>query len=151
MIWIGSISVWVLNTFILSAAGDGAWRFAVLDCFALIYFYVRWSSPEAQHRQFHFLLMWSYLATTLFYAYQFWISSFTTSALGMSGWWHQLLSNILFVCELLLISVYALLFRRAKRNKAKYRSDVDRWFKKAGSFKDAMKGAKSNDVNNRKR
>ena len=27
---------------------DGVWKYALLDLFALFYFYVRWASPEAQ-------------------------------------------------------------------------------------------------------
>ena len=151
LIWLGSFTIWFLNNVLLLIEEDGVWRYAVLDCFALIYFYVRWSSPEAQHRQFHFLLMWSYLATTLFYAYQFWISSFATNAFGMSPWWHQLISNILFACELLLITLYAFLFRRAKKDTAKYRSDVESWFKKADEVKKAVKGFKRGAPENRKR
>ena len=37
---------------------------AVLDLFALAYFFRKWSEPNAQHRQFHFLMMLSYLTST---------------------------------------------------------------------------------------
>lgn len=116
----------------------GIWRYAVLDLFALVYFYIRWSSPEAQHRQFHFLLMWSYGFTTAFYAYQFFVSQLAPEMFAGLQWSYQLASNILFECELLLIFTYSLLRRRAQKDKAQYRSDVAGWFQKAGALKRAI-------------
>ncbi|MEM8935739.1 MAG: hypothetical protein AAGC77_04970 [Pseudomonadota bacterium] len=115
------------------------WPYAVLDSFALLYFYVRWSSPEAQHRQFHLILMWSYLVSTSFYVFQLWVVSISTSPFGMSPWAFQLISNILFGCELLLIFSYSILRRYAKANRMKYRSDVEDWFEKAGEMKRAVR------------
>jgi len=134
LIWFGSILLW-FSSEVWNAPHAGVWRFVILDLFALIYFYVRWSSPEAQHRQFHFLLMCSYLITTAFYAYQYWVSSFVQDAFGVSPWWYQLSSNVLFEAELLLIFVYALLFRRAKRDRVKYRKDYEGWLTHVGAAK----------------
>lgn len=120
----------------------GVWRYAILNVVALTYFYLRWSAPSPQHQKLHFLLMWSYLITTFFYVYQLWITYVTTDAFGISSWWYQLVSNILFEAVLLLIFVYALLYKYAQRNKARYRANVDRMFTKAGEIKDKMKKRK---------
>jgi hypothetical protein len=73
--------------------------------------------------------------TTAFYAYEMAVNAFLRGAFGMTPWWFQLISNILFEVELLFILGYALLFRRAKANRKKYYSDVDGWFAKAGAAK----------------
>lgn len=136
-LWIASVlSYFMPNVWGVSQAG--LWRYAVINFIALIYFYIRWSAQNAQHRTFHFLLMWVYLTTTLFYAYKIWVTSFTDDAFGISGWWYQFLSNILFASVLLLIIGYAIIYRRAQRNKKKYRADVKRGFEKAGTLKENL-------------
>ena len=107
--------------------GDGVWRYAVLDLFALAYFYQKWTSQGAQHRQFHFLMMLSYLASTSFYAFRGAVSALPIDAFGMSEWTYELISNILFELELAFIVVYSLLFRRARADKRKFRADVEDW------------------------
>ena len=116
------------------------WRYALLELFALGYFYLQWSAHDAQHRQFHFLLMCSYLITTAFYGYQIAVRSMMVEAFAMTGWWFQLISNVLFEAELLLIIGYALLFRKARAGRRKYYDDVDSWFAKAGAVKRGMSG-----------
>lgn len=123
----GSILFWLI--------GHGVWRYAVLEVFGLIYFYLRWSAPDAQHRQFHFLLMCTFMTTTAFYAYRLAVQPMMPSAFAMAPWHYQLLHNVIFVFELLLVTVYALLYRRAKANKQKYYADVDGWFAKADEMK----------------
>ena len=89
--------------------------------------------------------MCSYLTTSAFYAYEMAVNTFLNGAFGMTPWWFQFLSNILFEFELLLIIGYSLLFRRARADRKKYYADVDRWFAKAGSIKrgvaDAVRAA----------
>jgi hypothetical protein len=52
-------------------------------------------------------------------------------AFAMSGWHYQLLHNVIFVVELLLVVVYSLARRRARADRVKYNADVDSFFKKA--------------------
>lgn len=128
LLWAASLVIW-------SFSRDYVWGYAALNFFALIYFYQRWSAPDAQHRQFHFLMMCCYMTDTAFYGYQQFISVIVPEAFGMSMWWYKLANNVIFECELALVIVYALLFRRAKADTAKWRSDVDGWFAKAGDFR----------------
>lgn len=79
--------------------------------------------------------MCSYLITTAFYAYEMAVSSFLKGAIGLSPWWFQFASNILFEFELVLIISYAILFRRARADRRKYYDDVDRWFTTAGAWR----------------
>ncbi|MEE2692761.1 MAG: hypothetical protein VX640_14600 [Pseudomonadota bacterium] len=124
--------------YFLGRGATPAWQFATIDLLALIYFYRRWSAPSPQHRQFHFLLMCSYLITTAFYAYQIALKRFAPEALMMSGWWFELFSNILYEAELIGITVYALLFRRAKADRRKFRADVNRWFDGMSAMKQSL-------------
>lgn len=107
--------------------GDGVWRYAVLDLFALAYFFQKWASRNAQHRQFHFLMMLSYLASTSFYAFRAAVAALPIDAFGMSEWTYELISNILFELELAFIVVYSVLFRRARADRRKFRADVEAW------------------------
>jgi hypothetical protein len=116
----------------------GAWRYAVLDLFALAYFYQKWSAPEVQHRQFHFLMMLSYLTSTSFFAFRSAVVALPIDAFGMSEWWYELISNILFELELLFIIIYAMLFRRARADRRKFRVDTARWIEKAAEMRRAI-------------
>jgi hypothetical protein len=120
--------------------GDGVWRYAVLDLFALAYFFQKWSSQAAQHRQFHFLMMLSYLASTSFYAFRGAVSALPIDAFGMSEWTYELISNILFELELAFIVVYSLLFRRARADKRRFRAEVENWFARLKGRRDDTNG-----------
>ncbi len=74
--------------------------------------------------------MCCFLATSSYYAFQLFVNGFVPQAALMSPWWYQLLSNILTALQMVLVAVYGLLFRRAQRDKAKWRNDVDSWFSK---------------------
>lgn len=125
LIYVASILMWA------SAPEGGVWRYAVLDLFALAYFFQKWSARDAQHRQFHFLMMVSYLASTAFYAFRGAVEAFPVDAFGMSVWWYALASNFLFALELAFIIAYALLHRRARADRRKFRSEVEQWFARA--------------------
>ncbi len=118
-----------------TGADGGVWRYAVLDLFALAYFYGKWAAPEVQHRQFHFLMMLSYLTSTTFFAYRGGVALLPIDAFGMSEWWYALISNILFELELIFIVAYALLFRRAKADRRKFRTDSARWLEQVSDAK----------------
>ena len=124
LIYVASMLVWA------TGMEGGAWRYAVLDLFALVYFYGKWSAPDVQHRQFHFLMMLSYLASTSFYAFRSAVAVLPVDAFGMSPWWYQLISNMLFELELIFIVLYAYLYRRARADKKKFRSDAEQWLAK---------------------
>ncbi len=121
LVWIGSNIVW------LAGPVGAVWKYAIIDGVALMYFYRRWVEPATQHRQLHFLLMCSYLATTGHYTVQLVAKQVLPDAFGMSGWWFQLISNVMFAGELLLVTVYALLRRKAKQDRRKWRADTERW------------------------
>jgi len=116
-------------------ADGGIWRYAALDLFALAYFYGKWSSPEPKHRQFHFLMMLSYLTSTTFFAYRGAIAALPMDAFGMSEFWYELISNILFELELIFIVAYSFLFRRAKADRRKFRTDSARWLEQVSDAK----------------
>lgn len=121
LVWVGSNIVW------LAGPVGAVWKYPIIDGLALIYFYRRWAEPTTQHRQLHFLLMCSYLATTGHYTVQLFARQLIPGAFGMSGWWFQLMSNLLFAGEVLLVTVYALLRRKAKLDPRKWRADTERW------------------------
>lgn len=115
------------------------WGYASLNFLALLYFYYRWSAPDAQHRQFHYLMMCCAMINAGFYAYQNVVSLVAPGAFGMSIWWYKLIDNILFEALLVLIFIYGMLFRRAKADTAKWRSDVDGWFERAGNMRRGLR------------
>lgn len=121
-----------------SSPDGGVWRYAVLDLLALAYFFRKWSAPDAQHRQFHFLMMLSYLASTSFFAFRGAVAAFPIDAFGMSEWWYALISNILFELELLFILVYALLHRRARADRQRFRADMREWFDRAARMRQSL-------------
>ena len=129
LIFVASMLLWAANK------DGGVWRYAVLDLFALAYFFQNWVAPNAQHRQFHFLMMLSYLASTSFYAFRGAISAFPIDALGMTEWWYELISNVLFELELIFIAAYAFLYRRARADKRKFRTEVASWFERAAKIR----------------
>lgn len=122
--WLATMVLYV------TAEGLGLWRYLPVELATLGYFFWRWSARNAQHRQFHFILMCGVFAYNAYYFFQLAARPFAPNAFAMTPWWYQLFSNIMFVVEMLFITAYAILFRRAKRDKAKWRSDVDRWFSK---------------------
>jgi hypothetical protein len=113
--------------------GRGVWRYALLELFALGYFFLRWSARRAQHKQFHFLMLGCYVTTTAFYSYQLALQPFMPDAFAMSGWHYQLLHNSIFVAQLMLVILYGVLYRRAHADRGKYYAEVDSWFGKAGA------------------
>lgn len=121
-----------LATMVLYVVGEGlgVWRYLPVEIATLLYFYWRWSARDAQHRQLHFILMCCFLAQNAYYFFQLAIRPFAPHAFAMSPWWYQLFSNCLFVGELLLIAAYGVLHRRARRDRGKWKTDVDRWFTK---------------------
>jgi len=135
LIYLASMAFWLVG-------GNGhIWRYAALDLFALAYFYLKWSARDAQHRQFHFLMMLSYLASTGFYAFRTAVDIFPGEFFGMSRWWYELISNLLFELELILIIVYALLHRRARADRRQFRQDAARWADKVAKAKrDILRG-----------
>ncbi len=84
--------------------------------------------------------MCSYLITTAFYSYQVALYRYAPEALLMSGWWFELFSNILYEAELVGITIYSLLFRRAKTDRRRFQSDVDRWFDGMSAMRRAISG-----------
>jgi len=128
LIWVASLVIW-------SFSRDYVWGYAALNFLALLYFYQRWSAPDAQHRQFHFLMMCCFMTNTAFYCYQQVVAVVAPGAFGMSMFWYKLAGNVIYEVELALVFIYALLFRRAKADTAKWRGDVNGWFAKAGDFR----------------
>lgn len=129
LIYAASMLIWAVDSH------GGIWRYAALDLFALAYFFQKWSAPDAQHRQFHFLMMLSYLASTSFFAFRSAVNTFSFDFFGMSQWWYELISNLLFELELAFIFLYALLHRRARADRRKFRSEVEQWFARAAKGK----------------
>lgn len=129
LIYVASILLWA------TSREGGIWRYAVLDLFALAYFFQKWAAEKAQHRQFHFLMMLSYLASTSFYGFRGAVSAFPIQAFGMSEWWYELISNVLFELELIFIAGYAFLYRRARADKRKFRTEVAHWFERAARIR----------------
>lgn len=123
-----------------SAPHGGIWRYAVLDLFALAYFFRKWSEPNAQHRQFHFLMMLSYLTSTAFYAFRNFVDAFPGEFFGMRVWWYELFSNVLFELELALVIVYALLFRRSRADRPKFRADAAHFVDQVGKLRRKLFG-----------
>ena len=80
------------------------------------------------------------MTNAAFYGYQQAVEAIAPGAFGMSMFWYKLADNILFECALALTIAYALLFRRAKADVVKWRSDVDGWFEKAGDIKRGVSG-----------
>jgi len=136
LIYVASILLWA------TSPEGGIWRYAVLDLFALAYFFQKWSATDAQHRQFHFLMLLSYLASTSFYAFRGVVAAFPVEAFGMSERSHTLISNLLFELELAFIFVYALLYRRARADKRKFRTDVEQWFSRAAKVRRDLFGGR---------
>lgn len=74
-----------------------------------------------------------------FYAYQQVIAIVAPESFGMSMFWYKLADNVTYAIELALITVYALLRRRAKADVVKWRQDVDGWFSRAGDIRRGVK------------
>lgn len=129
--------IWVTG---LANGAHGVWRYAALDLFALLYFFRKWSEPNAQHRQFHFLMMLSYLASTAFFSFRGVVALMPGDYFGMSPFWYELISNVLFELELALIFVYALLFRRSRADRIQFRKDSNRWLDEFGRLRKKMFG-----------
>lgn len=136
-IWAASLIIWMFSR-------DYVGGYAGLNFLAFLFFYQRWSAPNAQHRQFHFLMMCCLMTNPAFYAYQKVIAAIAPDSFGMSMFWYKLADNIIYELELILIIVYALLRRRAKADVVKWRQDVDGWFSKAGDSKRGVKKARRN-------
>jgi len=130
VLWIASFFSYFLRLFGLSSVG--VWHIVALQIAAALYFYVRWSVKDAQHRTFHFLLLCALAFRIGFYVYQFWITSFRPELLHISLWWYQLISNVLFELSLILVFAYALIYRHAQKDKMKYRNEIAEGFEKAG-------------------
>ncbi len=135
LIYVASMLIWLSGH-----AGGGVWRYAALDLFALAFFFRKWSQPDAQHRQFHFLMMLSYLASTAFYAFRAMIDLAPGEFFLMSPWWYEFISNVLFELELALFFVYALLFRRSRTDRRKFREDTRIWLAQAGRLRRKLFG-----------
>lgn len=133
-------SIWTASLILWSFSRDFVWGYAAVNFFAFLYFYHRWSAPDAQHRQFHFLMMCCGMTNAAFYGYQQVMQVLAPDAFAMSIWWYKLADNVIFETELALTFVYALLRRRARADVVKWRSDVDGWFQKAGSLKRGLHG-----------
>lgn len=133
-IWAGSNLAYFMRI-VWGISDIGIWRFTVFHIAAIIYFYFRWSAKNAQHRTFHLLILWTFIIKVAFYAYQLWVTSYTTSAIGISAWWYQFIMNALFELSLILVFGYGLLFRKAQMDKGKYRNDVDKWFASMGKVR----------------
>lgn len=134
LLWVASLIIWLFSR-------DYVWGYASFNFLAFLFFYQRWSAPNAQHRQFHFLMMCCLMTNPAFYAYQQLVAAFAPDSFGMSMFWYKLADNFIYEIELLLIIAYALLRRRAKANTVKWRHDVDGWFSKAGEIKRGVKKA----------
>ncbi len=143
-----ALLLWAASLIIWSFSRDFVWGYAGLNFLAFLFFYQRWSAPDAQHRQFHFLMMCCFRLDSAFYAYQQIIAAIAPGSFGMSMYWYKLTNNVIYEAELILIIAYALLRRRAKADTAKWRSDVDGWFERAGKFRrggDGERKKKSRD------
>lgn len=125
LVWAGNMGLlWIAHS------PETRWRALIIDLLALFYFYRRWSSPDPQHRTFHYILMCSYLATSAYYFTQYVVSYYVPTAIAMSSWWFFLFSNVLFAAELLFVIVYAILRRRAQSDRMKWHQDTDSFLKK---------------------
>lgn len=127
-LWGASFVIWLFSR-------DYVWGYACLHFLAFLFFYRRWNAPNAQHRQFHFLMMCCLMINPALYAYQQVIAIVAPDSFGMSMFWYKLADNVIYALELYLIIVYALLRRRAKANVVKWRQDVDSWFSKADEMR----------------
>lgn len=118
--------------FIGRRSSNDTWSYVSLDLFALIYFYMKWSAPNAQHKMMHFILMCAYAVSTLFIGFQLGVLVLANEGQGGHYWFifwaWNLFSNAVFAFALLFLTVYALLRRRAAKNPQKWRGDVDAWF-----------------------
>lgn len=118
--------------FIGRRSANDSWSYVSLDFFALVYFYLKWSAPGAQHRTMHFILMCAYAVSTLFIGFQLGVLAFTKEG-GLADYWlifwaWNLFSNVVFAFALVFLTVYALLRRRAAKDPEKWRDDVKTWF-----------------------
>lgn len=119
--WLGSFILWRIG------AGRVGWGYTVVNIATMLYFLRRWMEPNGQHRQFHFALVATHLVAIAFFAFQFLFKDvFPQVAVFSSRWW-QLMNNGTFLLQLAGVIVYALLFRRAKADPAKWKADTEAW------------------------
>lgn len=120
-LWVASIALWFLE------AGAVGWRFVVLDVVALAYFLRRWTESGAQHRLFHFVLAASHMTLVTVSALKFGLAEWLGKPSADFTLWYQLIVNVIYLGELIWVFVYALLFRRAKRDPVKWLDDTEKW------------------------
>lgn len=122
--WIGSVALWVFDR------GFVQWGYVVVDAATLLYFFRRWSEPNARHRAFHLILMSTHGVTIGFATFQILFKDVLPGAVSLSARWYQFLDNVLFVGELGGVAAYALLSRRAKADPAKWKAETDAWLQR---------------------
>ena len=93
----------------------------------MLYFFQRWREPGAQHKTFHFILMATHLTSVAFSAFQLLFHDVFPKVVVFSARWWQFLDNIIFVVELAGVSVYGLLYRRARKDPARWKQDTEQW------------------------
>lgn len=93
----------------------------------LIYLFIRYTQKHPQHRTFHWLLLLSQLMTIGLSTYQIAFHRFFGAPTRLVIWWYNAIDNFLFFLELSIVFVYALLFRRAKKDPPKWQKDSERW------------------------
>ncbi|MBY0422215.1 MAG: hypothetical protein K2Q06_07920 [Parvularculaceae bacterium] len=127
--WAGSVALWVIDRGIVQ------WGYIVVDAATLLYFFRRWSEPNARHRAFHLILMSTHVVTVGFAAFQILFKDLLPGAVSLSARWYQFLDNVLFVAELGGVSAYALLSRRAKADPVKWKAETDAWLQRREKHK----------------
>ncbi len=137
VIWLGSLLSYFMRI-VWGISDIGVWRFSIFHIAAIIYLFIRWTAKNAQHRAFHLILLWTFILKVAYFVFLRWVSAYNPNAFGISYWWYQFFNNVLFEISILLVLGYAILFRRAQKDKGKYRNDVDSWFVKAGKARRAF-------------
>lgn len=124
MNYVATMSLWYFK------AGKVGWAYAAIDTATMLYFVRRWSEPNAQHRMFHYILMSASIVAVSFSAFQWLFKGVYPDVATFSARWYQLIVNLTFMFQLTVVSVYALLQRRAKANPKQWRKDTERWLDK---------------------
>lgn len=107
--------------------GKVGWGYAVIDTATMLFFVQRWSAPNSQHKTFFYLLMCASMVSVSFSAFQWLFKGVYPDVAAFSARWYQLIVNVMFMFQLTLVSIYALLQRRAKADPDKWRDDTKKW------------------------
>jgi hypothetical protein len=122
-VWIGSIALYNLREYSVE------WGYSAIQLGAFLYYVRRVTQKNPQHKILHSTLMLSQSFKLGLTAYQMAIHAGMKPTI-LAVWTSQLFNNILFLLELTIIIVYALLARRARRDPAKWQKDTEKWLRR---------------------